>query len=279
MGNVGSEKYNEENIKKVNKKWGMKQKHKNEQKIIRIVNALAYIVMILVNYFAATGKINNTTTTLVSYKYKTPLTPIDLTFSIWGVIYTLLLGFTIYQLLPSQKYNKYIKNMDVFFIITCLANCLWLFTWQYEKLILSVVMMIILFISLVAIYRRLDIGSCRISFLNKLFINIPFSIYTAWISIALVLNIGSAIQSINGMQEIFDSSIIVVIVLIILAIGGLYVSIKNNDLFFLLTYMWAFLGILARYWNRDTLITLVCLSVLLIMAIQMISRFKRFLCA
>lgn len=65
---------------------------------IKILTAALFLIMIIVNVLANVIPINGMTTGNISELYKNLFAPAGLTFSIWGVIYFLLAGYTIYQI-------------------------------------------------------------------------------------------------------------------------------------------------------------------------------------
>ena len=76
----------------------------NKQFLLQVVNVVAFVVMVVVNGLAgSTTLLGGVTSADVSDMYPTLITPAGFTFAIWGIIYTLLLLFTIYQLLPKNR--------------------------------------------------------------------------------------------------------------------------------------------------------------------------------
>jgi len=74
-------------------------------KRFQILNIVALIVTIGVNYLSNTGFFNNETMASISGKYQNLFTPAGYAFSIWGLIYLGLFGFVIYYGL-LQKIRK-----------------------------------------------------------------------------------------------------------------------------------------------------------------------------
>lgn len=62
------------------------------------LNFVAYIFMVTLNALSITLPLGGMTTEQLSDKYDNPFTPIGFTFSIWSIIYTLLLIFSIIPL-------------------------------------------------------------------------------------------------------------------------------------------------------------------------------------
>src|SRR5699024_2789607 len=100
------------------------------KKTLQILNPIALVITIFINYLSATGLLSGQTVGQISAKYDTLFTPAGYAFSIWSLIYLMLVGFVIYQALSLFKFKK-VKNDDFvlqigwWFIITCICNCLW----------------------------------------------------------------------------------------------------------------------------------------------------------
>jgi hypothetical protein len=63
------------------------------------------------------------------------------------------------------------------FFITCIANIGWIFSWHYEILSLSMILMLLLLGYLIVIYLRFSIGKSDSPRTEKYLVHLPFSIY------------------------------------------------------------------------------------------------------
>lgn len=77
--------------------WKQKQKRDNWKHPSKFTVAVTYLIMVIVNALANILPINGIDTGAISDSYPNLFAPAGLTFSIWGVIYLLLLGYTLYQ--------------------------------------------------------------------------------------------------------------------------------------------------------------------------------------
>src|SRR5690606_25579604 len=131
---------------------------------------------------------NNVTSRDISNKYQNLLTPVPETFTIWFLIYFTLGIFTVYQWLNKSNIDRRnLNKIRILFIINALANSGWLFSWHYEFIPLSVIIMIMILITLIIImniFKKVFLTSR-----DFLLISFPFSIYFGWITIATILNI------------------------------------------------------------------------------------------
>ncbi len=215
-------------------------------RLLRFGNVAALIVTIIINGLAGTTLLNGRTTAQVSDAYPTLVTPAGYVFAIWGIIYILLAAFAAYQALPSQRNMRYHKQIGALFILSSVFNCIWLFLWQYNYIALSVVLMLALLATLIAIYLRLGIGKTETPHGEKLLVHLPFSVYLGWITIAAIANISAALVSVgwNGFDVNLQTWAIVVLA-VALAIT-LAVIVARRDVAFSLVVVWAFVGIAVK---------------------------------
>ena len=76
---------------------------KNNNRLFTIFNIIGVILAITFNFLAVSLPINNKTTGELSDAYPNYFVPAGFTFSIWGVIYLLMMGFALYQAWQYQK--------------------------------------------------------------------------------------------------------------------------------------------------------------------------------
>ena len=162
----------------------------------QLVVIVTFVLTLVANFFGATVGLNGLTTGEVSDLVFTYFTPAGWAFSIWSVIYTGLIAYTIYQALPGQRTNPRLRRSGWLFAASSLVNAAWLFAWHYAvaSYWLSVLLMVGILGLLLAIYIRLDIGRPRpgLGWADRLLVHLPFSIYVAWICVATVANVSSA---------------------------------------------------------------------------------------
>ncbi|MBC7348884.1 MAG: tryptophan-rich sensory protein [Candidatus Aminicenantes bacterium] len=218
------------------------------------LNLFGFLGMVTVNYLANALPINNLDTGQLSDKYPNLFVPAGFTFSIWGVIYLLLavfIFFSLKQALTGREIFPAFKRLGSLFFLTCLVNAGWIFAWHYEKLILSLLVMLTLLILLILIYQRLDSRPYDEIQRDKFPAKLPFSIYLAWISVATVANVTAVLVGLRwnrfGLSEQFWTVLMLAVVLILTVIF----IFKKKDYLYALTIIWALLGILYKR-NQDT---------------------------
>jgi hypothetical protein len=118
----------------------------------------------------------------------------------------------------------------------------------------SVVLMLGLLLTLIAIYTRLGIGVEKIQRNEMLFVQLPFSIYLGWITVATIANIAAALVSL-GQADLFLGAVnwtILVIVVAILITG--MVLWTRRDIAYSVVLIWALIGIYVKQSNLTPLV-------------------------
>ena len=230
----------------------------NTKKIIlQISNFLAIIFTIIVNSLANILPINNKLTAEISDSIPNLFVPAGLTFSIWGVIYTLLILFAIYQIRDLFKKDKtdipFLEKIGVLFLISSVANIIWIILWHYEQVIFSLLAMILLFVSLLLIYLRLEIGKSDVKLKEKLFVHVPFSVYIGWITVATIANVTAVLVEIGWGGFGISQQTWTILIIIIATILTILVLYNRKDYAYSAVIIWALLGIYLKRISDDTI--------------------------
>ena len=206
----------------------------------------AFLIVIFVNYISNALPLNGLTQKDLSDRYTSLFTPAAFTFSIWGVIYLALAAFVVYQALPAQRNNALVSKVSKLFIISCFTNIAWLFAWHYEFVSLSLLVMFGILGTIVAIYRTLNINIRQATWKEHLFLHLPFSLYTAWITVATMANI-SVVQNAMGWDNVLtDATTWTLLKLAVVAVIGAIVVLRRNDFIYGLVIAWAAFGIMSK---------------------------------
>jgi hypothetical protein len=170
-------------------------------------------------------------------------TPAGYVFAIWGLIYLGLTAFTVYQALPAQRDKAFIEQIGYWFVISSLLNISWLFLWHYLQFPLSLLAMLGLLGSLIAIYLRLGVGRSHISRQEKLLVHTPFSVYLGWISVATIANASIVLYKLGWTGFGVAPEIWTVLMVVIAAVLGIAMVVLCSDIAFALVIVWALVGI------------------------------------
>ncbi len=155
----------------------------------QIANALSVVIALTVNILASALPLNGQNTGEISDRFQVFFVPAGYVFAIWGIIYIGWIAFAVYQFLPAQKESPRLRRLGWLFALSGLFNAAWLFTWHYNTFSLSVIVMLALLLLLIASYLKLNVGRTRVSNTEKWTVDIPFSVYLGWISVATIANV------------------------------------------------------------------------------------------
>ena len=252
----------------------------NRPVFFQAINIVAFIVTVAVNGLAgSTTLLGGVTSADVSDMYPTLVTPAGFTFSIWGVIYTLLVLFVVYQALPKNRNKPFLGQVGMLFGLSSFCNVCWLFLWHYDLITYSLVLMLALLASLILIYRRLDIGRAAVSLKEMALVHLPFSVYLGWISIATIANVSVALTAVGwDGWGIPDATWAVVIIAVALVLT-LAMLATRKDVAFSLVVVWALVGILSKQSDFQNIVLAAeaCIAIILLadVAVVLVSKFKR----
>jgi hypothetical protein len=234
--------------------------------MIKYFNIVLFIGMIVMNYLANALPLNNKTTGELSDSFPNLFVPAGITFSIWGIIYTLLIGYCIVQFNLSNQ--TVISDIGWFFGLSCVLNALWIISWHFGKLPLSLIIMLGLLVSLIYInlmIRDLPLGIVKAS----------FGIYLGWICIATIANVTALLvhYNWNGFGISGETWTIIMI-----SAGSLIAAVtlfRLNNPFIGLSVVWAFIGIIIKRHTDYRSIVITALIALSIVGIMTIFGFLR----
>lgn len=230
----------------------------NRPSTLQVFNIVAFIATLVVNFVSQSAatlnllKLFPNTVAELGESRAIYFLPAGYVFAIWGVIYLGLGAFVIYQGRPSQRENPIISKIGYWFVLSCIGNITWLYLFLNNQVGISTIAMLLILVSLIAIYLRLDIGRANVSNAVRWSVHIPFSIYLGWISVATVANISAALYeagSVTGWLGI-GPDVWAVVMMAIAAVLALGMIFTRRDYAFPLVVVWALVGIYAR--NFDT---------------------------
>lgn len=208
---------------------------------------LAYFVMVAVNAFANILPLNGVTTGEVSNRYQTLFTPAGYVFSIWGLIYVLLL---IWLIGMTIKRTFVTEQLAFIFITSSVLNALWIFMWHFSFIFLSIIVMLLLLFTLLLFYAyQKQISKRRLW-------RVPISVYLGWIFVATIANICYYL-SVLGWTSF--ESFLSILLLILASAFVLVFRYKENDFVLPLVFVWAFVGIFIRDFSLAPLVAYIAL--------------------
>jgi hypothetical protein len=222
---------------------------KNKNGIL-VLNVLTFLVVLVVNFLATSLPLNHLTTKEISDSFNIYFVPAGYVFSIWGLIYLGLIGFIVFQSLPKNRENDHVSKIGPWFPISNLANALWLVCFHYQQFALAMGFMLVLLVSLITIFVRLDIGRTRVTAVENWLVNVPFSLYLGWITVASIANATQLLYYIKWNGFGIAPEVWLVIMLAAAVVIAALMSLSRRNIPFALVLVWAFTGIAAKFPNE-----------------------------
>ena len=216
------------------------------KKALQISNGVALVSTIFINYLSNTRAINNTTIGGISNGLKSLFTPAGYAFAIWGFIYLLLVCFIVYQgrsLFVKVRNDEFVLKIGWWFVISCIANCAWIFAWLYGYTGLSCIIIFIQLISLLKIVLNndMELNDEPISVIT--FLWWPFVFYSGWVTVASIACVSSYLVKIDwsgfGISHVTWTIVMIVIAMLV----NLLVLYKRNMREFVIVGAWALIAI------------------------------------
>ncbi|MEB3232801.1 MAG: TspO/MBR family protein, partial [Leptolyngbyaceae bacterium] len=183
--------------------------------------------------------------------------PANYAFIIWGLIYLGLMAYGVYQIQPSQRQDHRIRQTSRHLITACIIQIGWIYLFTLKYFWFSVVAMLGILAALIFAYQSLGIGRVAATRRRRWLAQIPFSIYLAWISVATVVNVASALFY-TGLQPSSPTWTVIMLLVGGALAGGM--MWRYQDTAFALVFVWAY-GAIAISQQANLTIVITALSV------------------
>jgi hypothetical protein len=213
----------------------------NKDTLRQLANALS--VLLAINILASVLPLNGQNTGEISDRFKVYFVPAGYVFAIWGIIYIGWIAFAIYQFRAAQKESPRLRNLGYLFALSGIFNAAWLFCWHYNIFGLSVLVMLTLLGLLIASYLKLNVGHTSVTTAEKWSVDVPFSVYLGWITVATVANVTDYLYFINWTGFGIAPQIWAVIMLVIASVLALAMMVTRRDSGYVFVLVWSFAGI------------------------------------
>jgi hypothetical protein len=231
---------------------------------LRIANPLSFVVAAVINGLGGAGVIGEGVGA-VSDNNPTLITPDSFAFSIWGLIYTLLALFCVWSFCAdritcggggnavSKDNTLMARQIGWLFVASNAFNASWIFVfvWDTEATAwVSTALIVCLLGSLVAIYLRAGLWrAMRDSVFTFLVVDVAFSIYLGWVTVATILNVSVALVASEVASGGWTAEGWACVMLAAAAVFALLVLTTRRDLCYPLVLVWALSAIVSNSEN------------------------------
>jgi|Wag4MinimDraft_19_1082662.scaffolds.fasta_scaffold03302_3 hypothetical protein len=208
-------------------------------KAVYIANLVGLIGVLTINFLSVSLPLNGNTPGALSDLYPNLFTPAGQTFSIWGIIYTLLIIWVLASLWGQKAAKSSAEVLGILFLYTCVFNSAWLFAWHWRLTALSVVIMLALLWVLIRINLALRKNAI------EAFWALPFGVYQGWISVALIANVTAWLVGMGWNGGNWEAEITVGMVLVGALIAA-WMLLQQHNYGHALAVTWALYGIFLK---------------------------------
>lgn len=241
------------------------------KKTLQIANIIGFILVVFINILGGMGAINDTSIAEISKANQNYFTPAGYAFSIWGFIYLLLLGFTIYQgrsLFKPVRDDAFVLKTGWWFVLSCFANIMWILFWVYGFMEYSILAIFVLLFSLLKIVMKnnMELWDAPISVIA--FLWWPFVFYSGWVTVATIANVSAYLKSIEWTAWGYSEVSWAVTMIIIAGIINMAVIWRRNMREFALVGAWALIAICVANWDKSAIVANSALAVAIVLIIS-----------
>ncbi|MFE6507842.1 TspO/MBR family protein [Nocardioides sp. NPDC057767] len=234
----------------------------------QIGNVLALVFALVANFLTGAQILDLPPIGEISDRYATYLTPAAYAFSIWTLIYLLLIVFAVHQardLRHPRDDNDLPQLLGPLFIVASICNGLWTYVFVKEWIGLSVAVLLTLTAALYAALWRLGVGTSRPSTKDFLMVWLPLMLYTGWVTAASIVNIATYLDS----KDVTVSPLASIVVIAVLTVVLLILLFERNLRELLISCAWALVAIGLRQLQLSqstwvAIVALVCAGILVL---------------
>lgn len=205
------------------------------------ISGILLVLTLIVNVLGAFGVINGLSQKEVSDMYPTLITPAPSTFSIWSVIYSLLIISVVIMIIKNKDayYSRAIEEISALFWLSCVLNSFWIVSFSYNLIALSTIFIFAFLIVMIFIVNKVG----KIQTKRQWLLPATFGLYSGWLFIATVVNIAAWLVKIEWGRFGISAEIWSVIILLVAVGLTAMVLFTTKNAIFPIPIAWAYFGI------------------------------------
>lgn len=236
--------------------------------IIRWATLIVVIFNVAFNYFYTTLS-GHPTMGEISFKYPSLFTPPGYTFSIWGIIYLSFIVYCIIQLQGSKLDKKIYNQLSVPLLLANIFAAIWI--WVYTSELLAASVVIILFMLFLSIEMFISSGNKSKQPKYNWWLQVPFSMFFGWLSVAFLANLSVLIASIQGKEN----ASLTIGFIILAGLAAVLISLRSLNPVYPAVISWATFAMWTGKRSDHPLIANVALTAAIISILMVLIAFMR----
>ena len=211
---------------------------------LKWTNLIVFLATIAMNVAAVTLPLAGRTTQEISARFEHLFTPASYAFSIWSVLYTLLLINAIDALRRPDPEDANVNQARVYLIAANILNTLWLVTWHNVLIGLSLPTMIAILVCLALAYKHLE--RATLTGWAHWAQRVPVAAYLGWIAVATIANAGNLLVSLGFTGAPLEPSVWALLLALVAGGIGAGLSRTLSGVAFCASLAWGLIGVLNR---------------------------------
>lgn len=237
---------------------------KSRGRAAAVVTVFSFIVMVALNGLANALPLNGVTTGVLSDEIPNLFVPAGLTFAVWGLIYTLLLGYAVAVLSAAfgkEPSPRWAAADGWIFSVNASLNAAWIVAWHWRLVGLSLAIMLGVLGTLIVLMERIHradmvkpvvagngLKAARIGGfeLREFFLRVPILVYLGWICVATIANVTAFLITAGWDGFGLSPSAWTIVMIAAGALVGLLLVLRRGAVSSALVVVWAYAGIVLK---------------------------------
>ncbi len=211
---------------------------------LKWTNLVVFLVTVAMNAAAVLLPLAGRTTQEISQRYEHLFTPANYAFSIWSVLYTILLINAIDGVRRPDPENANVNEARKYLIAANILNTLWLVAWHNLLVWLAWPIMLLILGSLILAYRQLE--SAPLSGWAHWAQRVPVAAYLGWIAVATIANTGNFFVYVGWTGAPLEPTVWACILALVAGGIGAGLSRTLGGVAFCASLAWGLLGVMNR---------------------------------
>jgi hypothetical protein len=245
----------------------------NPDRARQILVVTSFAFAIVMNVAASLLPLNGVTTAQVADQWRVFVQPAGYVFSIWSLIYVGQLAFVAHTLRPSRSEDPLLRRIGLWPVVVALLNGVWIIFWHWEVYLATLLIMVALLVSLIVLYRRAGFersarpGGLPLRSAERWFVQLPFSIYLGWITVATIANV-AIVGAWAGLPTFGIAPELIAAAVLVVGLGiATTVLLRTADIAYGAVIVWAYTGIVVKEADVLPVATAAGLSVVVVIAL------------
>ena len=221
---------------------------------LKWTNLIVFLITIAMNAAAVLLPLAGRTTQEISARFEHLFTPANYTFSIWSVLYTLLLVNAVDALRRPDPEDQNVNQARVYLIAANVLNTLWLVMWHNLLIGLTLPIMVTILVCLAFSYKHLE--RAPLTGWAHWAQRVPVAAYLGWIAVATIANAGNFLVWLGFTGAGLEPSVWAGILALTAGVIGAGLSRTLGGAAFCASLAWGLLGVVNRPSSATALIGL-----------------------